>query len=402
MNVSNSITNKGSLSIWEELEKFNSLQLINKTHENEKLINIINKFFSNFMNGINRNNYGSYINRSCKGVTDLTYICHKYLEGQEKVIKFVTKFIHPSLSANTRLCSQVLKHLGLYSPKIYVVDCEYKDFPVRGKIGSIMKINASQYKNHDFAFMDAFSGTNIGDFISTTKFFQLNEHCTSTMFYTFGRVAVFDLFLGNDDRFYRPATGLEFIAPNNVDAFINSGNIMLDIKSNIETTIELVVFCIDNTSSNMLNSSVNKNSEIDFEPEKEIYLQSFLKAFCYFKIHQSEFASKIYEGIRLEVDRVLAEIEQELPLSPEEKSHYFLNNDFATQYLIKGIEEGYSQLSNQQLILPNLMEEWVKEIRPNKQGDFYCRKILELANLCLQSLSKEENYEHPIYTTTYI
>ncbi len=380
------ISDVKSLTFWDEMGQVDFLQTINQENTAADLTKKVNNFFRLFLEEITQENHSSYIIRSSKGATDLTYLCYKYLPDENRTLKFVVKYIHPSQSANTRLCSAVVERLGLQSSKVYVVDPQYSGFSAKGKIMKLLSIN-SRYKKHDFAFMSAFSGANIGNLIENREFFRMDEHSIGRMLTLFGKVAVFDLMMGNDDRFYRPNT--EFIDnPAAVDPFINSGNIMLELKATSENTRELSnVFCIDNTSSARLNALLNKKREVDFEEEKQLYLTSFFKAFSYFKDHNVEFASKIYEGILSEAN---SEANKE-NLSEEEKKHCFFNGPLMVKYLAEGVRAGYDQLKVQKSELPGFMQGCVATIAPSEQGNFFCKKILELANSCLQVLDQEES-----------
>ncbi len=384
----NAITlNITSTSFWDTIGQFDSLPSINGD-TNNFLVKLINKYFSEFLSGINNENKNARIIRSCKGATDLTYICRKYLESEEKTIKFVTKYIHPALSANTRLCSAVFNRLGLQSPKIYVVDSNYTNFLPRGKIGAFMGVDKQKYGKHDFAFMNAFDGADIGGVINNLSFFHLKEKCVSSLLKTFGTVAVYDLILGNDDRFYRPSYEL-IDDPSAVEPFINNGNVILEIKLDCDFNYKLFnVFCIDNTSSNRLKSYLTKNKTLEFEECKQVYLNSFLKAFVYFKSNEDKFAEKIYAGIYSEAIKVFN------ALSEDEKNDFkevpaFFEKNFAIGCLQEGIKLGYKELSNQKPQLCDFMKSCLETIKPAAEGELLCKKILELADLCLQSLDGE-------------
>ena len=373
------------LDFWADIEQRSVLCPITLENSDKELIKKINQFFNFFFTGISRENRSTHIIRSGHGATDLTYICHKYVEDEGRVLKFVTKYIHPALSANTRLCSAVFDHLGLQSPKLHVVDSTYCGFLPRGRIGTFMDVDKQKYKKHDFAFMNAFPGADIGNLIENQAFFQISEAGICSMFMTFGAVSVYDLMLGNDDRFYRP--NLECIdTPSNVDPFLNSGNIMLEIYSPSTEKLEAPnIYCIDNTSSNRLTPFLSKKNEVEFDQEKQDYLTAFFKAFSYFKDHEQELALKIYEGIYQEVAKV------KHVLTEEENQHCFFNKDLGVNSLAEGIKGGYQQLRAKKSELPTFMASCLDQIKPDEQGMLFCKKIIELADRCLQSLTDKES-----------
>jgi len=267
---------------------------------------------------------------STHGRTDLTLICNNTFDTNLPAL-FILKFTAPCLNLSARVNSVALQRLGMKAPTFYSWDT---DAAINKKVSTIVKerFSYTTAEKH-FTFMEAVPGADLGHLISTRALFKLTKEDWYRCLNLCGKVAVFDLLLANDDRFYRPHPLYGIEEP---PIFCNKGNLMLHLPL-VEKERRTLddVFCIDNASTSNLRTRTKKTHS----KNQRNYLTLLFEAFKKFNHvdFQNTFASIIFKGIS-------NHIRLEIP-DDRELRILFLDRVEALPEIRKGIIEGYRQIS---------------------------------------------------------
>lgn len=223
--------------------------------------------------------------------------------------------------------------------------------------------------------MDAFPGGDLGHLIETRALFKLSKEDWMQALTLFGKVAIFDLLLANDDRFYRISPPLPF---DDAPPFCNRGNIMLHLPlQDTESRTLSEIFCIDNAST----SCLRLRSKREYPPAKLKYLQSHSEALLHFYLapNRQALALKIYSGIMLHIRPVLSE-------DPDLRKRFCDPFD-AREAILKGIAEGYEALEklDREAFIDTLKKTDLDLIIDDLSMQ-YMEVIFEHIDQCLQTL----------------
>lgn len=346
------------------------------TAENNDIHERAGKFVMKFLQEVRcqQNETVQWI-RSSHGVTDITLVCNKYLEETSeeettpRVLKFILKCILPELAVNTRFCSRVLEKLGMKTPEIFVFN---KSRPQIGTLAKVISKSIPVEKGrYHAAFMQAFPGTDFGGAVKTRALFHLNSANWKAFLKSCGRIAVFDLITGNNDRFYRPDL---FKAPDQVAPFFNAGNIMLTIPVKGAGDVEMKVFCIDNGSAQVLRpDKKGEYSEDDFD--------LFVNAFGTFKALEKrpKLAEIIFDGI---FDKYIVDLTDDRLSDSVRK--LFGDFELGVQSVTEGVNEGYDYLSRIDVpVFLRDLNEYLDREAGDSQEKKFSKITLKLISQCL-------------------
>jgi len=337
----------------------------------------VQEVLNKFLNELEQEDTGNSMIQSSHGKTDVTFVCNQYSSDKLRPDKFILKLINPCLSLNVRVNSQVLTMLGFKAPKVIVWK---KESEQSFKFTQLIKENLDpNICDKDLMYMNAFPGGDLGHLIESGVLFKLTQNDWNRALEFFGKLAVIDLCLANDDRFFRLPMREAF---DSAEGFCNSGNVMLYIPMNEECKRYLkALFCIDNCCSSSLKrlKTMKRRKEI---------LQRFLEAFTFFSKNENPkiLADKIYQGLMLHIRPALLNRDSE-----RETRLIFLDKINSVEHLSKGIVNGYQLLMNtDSKFLLKQLSEFLKTQESDFDSVDLCQDLLTLLNDCLDSLQKEE------------
>jgi hypothetical protein len=222
--------------------------------------------------------------RSSSGVTGITYICQLTRQAlidndvqesdlpffarvdeidrdTQKDLLFILKSLNKESAENEKFCADLFRKFELNTPRLYFVGSEKIKGNVTGQ-SLIEKIHGTVGDSNELIFMFGFEATTLKDLITSKALFELKTEDLEKIFSTMGQVAIFDLLIANDDRFFRHNSE----NPSRVGKFLNEGNIMFDLKitGNKERTFSQA-FIIDNATTQNLKPLIETSYEdMDF------------------------------------------------------------------------------------------------------------------------------------------
>ncbi len=332
--------------------------------EDENAQKIIHDFIIDFFREVTPESYQRKITPSSNGKTDFTYICFKMPEEEDSsdpdTFKFVLKLMYPSLSPNYRICSKALEILGMKTPKIFIFDDASPCYKT-----AMEKIPPPPARPYHLGFMCAFEGADLTQLIASGAIGKLIPGDWETLLMHCGKIAVYDLLIANDDRFYQPSSAGP---PTTSRTKCNAGNIMLEIPllENDKRTLK-TLFCIDNSSSSILRLQPGQH---DYSTSKKNYLLKFFEAFKFFYLMQnrSAFAEIIFRGIKEQL-----------------KGQCELTKDTAVTAIAQGIGEGYKKLSETNInTFIAEINQTLNSSPSTVEGTTVCHYIIAHAEDCLK------------------
>jgi len=186
--------------------------------------------------------------RAAGGCTGFTFLCNLPKNN------FVLKRISVLQAENEQLCSNIFRRLELKAPSISILGEQSIDRHLlrlfKEKRPIISSFDPSQ---HCFIYMEQFPGKTFKDFFEQHDFSLLEEPEQNSLFETIGKVAIYDLAIGNNDRLVNPS-GEDFGSPK-----FNAGNLLLNGEL-IEGKLHLKdLFFIDNATY----ASLEKDKPVD-------------------------------------------------------------------------------------------------------------------------------------------
>jgi hypothetical protein len=198
---------------------------------------------------------------------------------------FILKYDYANILGNEKFCSRILHHLGLITPTIKIIK-NGKGSDIIAKFQHEMQ-NISPEEDDQLLFMPAFQAETVNSLIINKKIAEIGVEDFQFLLKLFGEMAVYDLLIGNNDRFFHLKPGDKILFS---DPFFNSGNVMLATPLPKQGG-NLQLFAIDNGSSQQLQAQKK-------DTPSELY-QKFRRAFCYVvgEGHFLEFAQHILKGV---------------------------------------------------------------------------------------------------------
>jgi len=361
----------------------------NDNNNDEKLLI---KKISSFLKEINKSQkIGKPLNpeqfrRMSNGNTDATFACTSTVTEPKE--KFFLKLAKPIQIANARFCSKILSELGEKTSKIHLINDKNES---RNRLKDLAKNTPGGNRgleSCDLAFMEACPGSDLGCKLDNGTLFDLDQESWEKLLKTIGRVAVFDLAIGNNDRFYRPKIN---VSPEGTPPFCNVGNFILFTET-VEGRIERLneIYCIDNGSSKEFIPKNKKSSNETnlYSDETNLYLEylkSFKDAFSTFlnpEKHE-KFAQIIYKGIELKLSEKLNALSEDL-------RRKFQDQDQVINALCSGIRQGYTCLSQKNhKEMEAFLSEHLDTDAPSDISELLCT-ISGLVLTCLNLIKKDE------------
>ena len=150
--------------------------------------------------------------------------CMAYPDGPDTPVGAVIKYVAKSDADNEVVCTQLAQAFGLNAPVVQ---------PASGKSASLfvspMKREKAAFtlEPFDMLAMNLIRGTNLVDLCESGRVFEFTQKQWNELLFEFGKTAVFDLFIGNFDRFVR----FELTASQEYEltsTAANLGNVMLE------------------------------------------------------------------------------------------------------------------------------------------------------------------------------
>lgn len=300
----------------------------------------INKFILDLINAFGAQNQACEV-RTLEGRTDVTLAVVKFHNNTNK--KFILKLSIDDNPQNAKINGKILQLLGLEVPKFFIGKKQDTSFSALWKYAEAQNLNRGTVpKNRAvLVFMEAFPGANLRQFIRTGDIFKLNrEQWTRTLEY-FGRLAVFDLAIGNHDRFFRVQTGISI---EDTEPFCNAGNILLHSPRNAPADKVPVIYTIDNGSYYSLLSEAQEMTKQPSGTPECPYFRECQRVFSSLQTNETDrqnFARKIYNGIFNEVLELKFRPTGSKPGNPQQ---LFPSETFALRPLLSGIDLGFKAL----------------------------------------------------------
>lgn len=167
-----------------------------------------------------------------------------YPAGADTTVGAVIKYVSKSDAENEILCAQLASDFGLNAPVVQTTPDN-----IAALFNSPMKNAKPSFNPQPFQMlaMNLIRGTNLFELCEDGKILNFSQSVWNRLFFEFGRTAMFDLFIGNFDRFIRferNSDGTYEIRKANA----NLGNVMLEWTpergQNVSTT-----HMIDSTSA---------------------------------------------------------------------------------------------------------------------------------------------------------
>lgn len=238
-----------------------------------------------------------------------------------KPLNFVVKLLSHDQAINEWGCARFLKQFGFNTPSISFLE----NLSVKKEFLEVMKRHHSGFptesmnelqRDKEIIIMPKFTATTMASFIEERRILLLNDEEIEELAEMIGKIAIFDLIIGNDDRFIRFSVEKpgELLAPN-----LNWGNLMVEIDLNNHlkniylidnaTTSKMVkrhkidekIFSDglagifdENSQNQMINDDIQVKIPVNYSEKLKHILPYFLSKLSFLKNH-------IMEGIEKEL-----------------------------------------------------------------------------------------------------
>ncbi len=313
-----------------------------------------------------------------QGATGFTFLCS--METDEEVLDCVLKWQNSDQARNEALCTEVVRKYGFSTPKMLIIEDptlvkELARFAIEQRAAMPPVESKGEYPLTLIA-MNLLKAVTFKEAIKTGAFFRLPPSEQEEIFSSFGKMIVFDLLIGNDDRIIRIEKELSDEALQSFEGHaiplaktpvMNYGNVMLEFARKEPVASLRQIHFIDSASNpNLckgpqveeefpsfgLNSFFDGEDEtqqeadaVDYEKQaldhKARYDRLFSSAFQKVFSHPEAFA----EHALASISRAIEEVTSALPeLSPIWQQMLAEKKEGMIQALLLGIKEGIKTL----------------------------------------------------------
>ncbi len=248
----------------------------------------------------------------------------------QKGLNFILKYVNKDNAANEKYCSELFKQFQFNAPDLAFVGSELISARSTGRDLMRAMHRSELGDNGELVFMFAFEGADFNSMLKLQSFFNLTDESFKNLLADMGEIAVFDLLIGNDDRFFRN----QETNPRRIQSFCNYGNIMFKLKWTEDAKHELVeTYSIDNATSARLKPKVAR-----FDTESDEESQSL---FGLFGNGSSNDRDDVEDDIPMDVPCVLhADRADNTPSSFAEAFSYYTSAENKEEF-IQILADGY-------------------------------------------------------------
>lgn len=208
-----------------------------------------------------------------QGATGFTFLCSM---RAEESTGFVLKWQSEARAKNERLCTALVQKFGFSTPDMCIVEDEElsRDLVVFARNEKPSMPEPGQSERYPLALiaMNRFKASTFKEVVKKGEFFSLPLADQEQIFHAFGKIIVFDLLVGNDDRIVRIEKNWKDAIAEAFEScsleskpMMNYGNVMLEIER-VDSQAHLRhIHFIDNASNpNLFKTKPVIENEIDF------------------------------------------------------------------------------------------------------------------------------------------
>ncbi|MBX7066182.1 MAG: hypothetical protein K1X28_03015 [Parachlamydiales bacterium] len=238
---------------------------------------------------------------------------------------------------NEMICTRIAKHFGLETPEMVLIH------PT--KVAEVAKATKklaprfSKKNSHDLILMNQIKGANFSSFCKSDEILSLSKESWNKMMHYFGKISVFDIFIGNYDRFVRFKLDDEgvFVLEESPEA--NAGNIMLQATPEKRRTLSRVA--VIDTSSLAPQASEEKMAMEEITKLPKRSLAPGLHEF--FKTMMARGPMALSAHVSTSITNAMRRATH---ADPERQSVIFERMQQALPKLSVGIVEGFAQIQD--------------------------------------------------------
>lgn len=301
---------------------------------------------------------GNTVTAATSGTSGCTLLCQstaadvmkpeaRELTGlsEDAPVGYVLKWVRATVAQNEVVASKLASAFGVEAPVMQKVSQDVSSQFVK----MTKALSPSFYAGHfQMIAMNRFRGMNLAELCKNGEILKLDQKAWDGMLHTFGKASMFDLFIGNFDRFIRSTrsdTG-EFALEEEPKA--NPGNVLVQMtpkKKNLSS-----VSCIDNGTAvktpQKKSAFSEKEEESSTETSKRNYPPTAPEAHAFFKEMLTGdpqlLTAHISEALLNAIQSSLGgEVLEENPEALQKIRHHILTGSWP---LLAGLGEGRARL----------------------------------------------------------
>ncbi|HEY5235914.1 MAG TPA: hypothetical protein VIJ14_07035 [Rhabdochlamydiaceae bacterium] len=340
-----------------------------------------NRIFRIFLDCLKNGDPNTVMVSPVQGATGFTFLCE--MDAGDERLRGVLKWQNSEQARNEAYSTAVIGRYGFNTPTLLPVEDRELSRGLASFGTKIKPAMPAPESNGDYPLsliaMNKLKGHTFKEVVKKGEFFSLPIAEQKEMFFAFGKISVFDLFIGNDDRIIRIEKDFsgEFlrgveegnVSPLKASPQMNYGNVMLRIDREKHQAHLRDIYFIDNASNPCLfkvkseikgvdlsdwgnfygdEEPADKSTLVSLPPngdKRENYNRLFSLAFKKIFTRPELFAEHAFISISQAIEELIAEIPASKALwstiSAEDKREMQMS-------LLEGIAEGKKCLLSDQ------------------------------------------------------